>query len=165
MRDIGIPKLEDFTEHCTQSAIPSSVYTKAAPYKIKGYATLWNTYQNASDKEKVQLVKKSIDEGNPVVIAMYVPNSFCYTKGDTWARLSSDVADGDQGHQHGRHAMCIIGYDDDHKGGAFRLQNSWGGNWADNGYIWVEYEDAAEFIYQAIEVFKLSPNKKPDEKV
>jgi len=165
MRDVGIPKLEDFTEHCPQSAIPSSVYTKAAAYKIKGYATLWNTYQTASEKQKVQLVKKSIDEGNPVVIAMYVPNSFCYTKGDTWERLSSDVASGNQGHQHGRHAMCIVGYDDDHEGGSFRIQNSWGGNWADKGRIWVTYKDASEFIYQAIEVFKMPSAIKKTESV
>ena len=165
MRDIGIPKLEDFTEHCPQEEIPSSVYTKAKPYKIKGFATLWNTSQNATEKEKVQLVKKSIDEGNPVVIAMYVPTSFCYTEGDTWERLSTDAATGDQGHQHGRHAMCIVGYDNNHKGGAFRLQNSWGGDWADKGFIWVKYKDAAEFIYQAIEVFKMPSVSKETEKV
>lgn len=165
MRDVGIPKFKDFTEHCPQEAIPSSVYTKAANYKITGYATLWNSAQDATEKEKVQLVKKSIDEGNPVVIAMYVPNSFCYSKGPTWIRKSTDVADGDQGHQHGRHAMCIIGYDDDHEGGAFRLQNSWGAEWGDKGYMWVKYVDAAEFIYQAVEIFKMPTIKKEDEYV
>jgi len=157
MRDIGIPKFKDFREHCPQSEIPTSVYTKAANYKIKGYATLWNTANPATDKEKVQLLKKSLNEGNPVVIAMYVPTSFCYTKGTTWVRKSTDVANDDQGHQHSRHAMCIIGYDDKKEGGAFRIQNSWGDRWADNGFIWVKYEDAAPFIYQAIEMFRL-PN-------
>lgn len=165
MRDIGIPKYKDFTEHCPQSAIPASVYSKAAKYKIKGYATLWNAANPATDKQKVQLVKKSIDEGNPVVIAMYVPQSFCYSKGPTWTRKSTDLANGDQGHQHGRHAMCIIGYDDDQDGGAFRIQNSWGDKWADKGFIWIKYEDAATFIYQAIEMFKLPAVNNENEKI
>lgn len=165
MRDIGIPKLSDYSEQCPQTEIPSSVYTKAADYKIEGYATLWNSVEEATEKQKIQMVKKSINEGNPVVIAMFVPNSFCYPKGNTWGRLSSDVADGDQGHQHGRHAMCIIGYDDDHEGGSLRLQNSWGDDWGDGGRLWVKYKDAAEFIYQAIEVFKLPSVKKESETI
>jgi hypothetical protein len=165
MRDVGIPKLVDFTEHCPQNAIPPSVYSKAAPFKIKGYATLWNTNQTASDKQKVQLVKKSLDEGNPVVIAMYVPNSFCYSKGPTWIPESTDAATGNQGHQHGRHAMCIIGYDDKRDGGAFHLQNSWGNNWGNKGYIWVRYQDAAEYVYQAIEIFKMTSLTKKNEAV
>lgn len=165
LRDIGIPKRSDYSEDCPQTSIPSHIYTKAADYKIEGYATLWNSEEEATEKQKVQMVKKSIDEGNPVVIAMYVPNSFCYTNGTTWLRKSTDVASGDQGHQHGRHAMCIIGYDDDQDGGAFRLQNSWGDDWADGGRIWVKYKDASEFIYQAIEVFKLPTVKKETETV
>ncbi len=165
MRDVGIPKLEDFTEHCPQNAIPPSVYSKAAPFKIKGYATLWNTNQTASDKQKIELVKKSLDEGNPVVVSMYVPASFCFSKGPTWFPESKDAATGSQGHSHGRHSMCIIGYDDNRDGGAFHLQNSWGENWGDKGFIWVRYQDAAEFVYQAIEMFKMPSDDKKDEAV
>lgn len=51
--------------------------------------------------------------------------------------------------KHGRHAMCLIGYDDD-KGdnGAFRVVNSWGTNWGDNGFFWVDYKFFADkFCY------------------
>ncbi|BDS13551.1 C1 family peptidase [Aureispira anguillae] len=155
LQEFGIAQLKDYNEDCPQTAIPKQIYKKAEAYKIKGYATLWNTNNPSTEKQRVQLVKKSIDEGNPVIIAMYVPNSFCYSKGPTWFPKSTDLAVGDQGHQHGRHAMCIVGYDDEQDGGAFRIQNSWGNAWADKGYIWVRYEDAAEFIYQAIELFKM----------
>lgn len=164
IQTIGIPKLSDYDEDCPQTAIPKSVYKKAEPYKMTGYATLWNTANPLTEKARVQALKKSIDEGNPVVIAMYVPNSFCYSKGPTWIKKSTDIADGNQGHAHGRHAMCLIGYDDEQDGGAFRVQNSWGPAWADNGFIWVKYEDAAEFIYQAVEMFKMPSIAKKDEK-
>ncbi|MCF6366747.1 MAG: hypothetical protein L3J35_11150 [Bacteroidales bacterium] len=38
------------------------------------------------------------------------------------------------------HAMVLCGYDDN-KGtnGAFRVFNSWGPTWGDNGYIWIDY--------------------------
>lgn len=155
MRDVGIVKQISYPEDCPQTAITKDLYREAAPYKIKGFATLWNSNQPAKAKQKVQLLKKSVGEGHPVIIAMYIPMSFCYNKGEVWARKSTDVANSDQGHQHNRHAMCLIGYDDEKHGGAFRIQNSWGPNWADKGYIWVKYEDAAEFIYQAVEMFKM----------
>lgn len=164
IKTIGIPKLSDYNEDCPQEDIPKSIYKKAAAYKMSGYATLWNAANPSKPKERVLAVKKSIDEGNPVVIAMYVPNSFCYSKGPTWIKESTDLAVGDQGHAHGRHAMCIIGYDDEKDGGAFRIQNSWSVAWADKGYIWIKYEDAAEFIYQAVEMFKMPSLAKEDEK-
>lgn len=164
IKTVGIPKLSDYNEDCPQKEIPKSIYKKAEAYKMNGYATLWNTANPSTPKGRVQALKKSIDEGNPVVIAMYVPNSFCYSKGPTWIKKSTDVADGNQGHAHGRHAMCIIAYDDEKDGGAFRIQNSWSTAWADKGFIWIKYEDAAEFIYQAVEMFKMPSLAKKEEK-
>lgn len=155
MRDVGIVKQNSYPEDCPQSPITRDLYTEATPYKIKGFATLWNSNQPANAKQKVQLLKKSVGEGHPVIIAMYIPMSFCYNRGEVWARKSTDVANDNQGHQHNRHAMCLIGYDDEKFGGAFRIQNSWGPTWGDKGYLWVRYADAAEFIYQAVEMFKL----------
>lgn len=157
MKDVGIVKMNQHNVDCPKEDPPSALTKEASAYKIKGYATLWNSHHPASNKEKVQLLKKSIDQGNPVIVAMFIPNSFCYNRGPVWARLPTDVANANQGHQHNRHAMCLIGYDDDISGGSFRIQNSWGTSWSDKGFIWVRYSDAAEFIYQAVELFKLPP--------
>jgi len=35
------------------------------------------------------------------------------------------------------HAMLIVGYDNTKN--AFKIINSWGTNWGDNGYSWVNY--------------------------
>lgn len=164
MRDIGIVKQSSYPEDCPQTSINKALFQAAAPYKIKGFATLWNHNHPAKAKQKVQLLKKSVGEGHPVIIAMYIPMSFCYSKGEVWNRKSTDVANSKQGHQHNRHAMCLIGYDNEKFGGAFRIQNSWGPTWADKGCIWVRYEDAAEFIYQAVEMFKL-PAARPKQVV
>lgn len=37
----------------------------------------------------------------------------------------------------GGHAMCIVGYDDAKQ--AFKVRNSWGIEWGENGYVWIAY--------------------------
>ena len=44
-----------------------------------------------------------------------------------------------RGNINGGHAITLVGYSDDKK--AFLLRNSWGTSWADNGYVWLPYED------------------------
>ncbi len=55
--------------------------------------------------------------------------------------------------QHAYHAMILCGYDDT-KGanGAFRVANSWGTGWGDNGFIWVDQDyfcQTSNFCYGA----------------
>ena len=46
----------------------------------------------------------------------------------------------------GGHAVTITGYDDNRYGGAFRVINSYGLNWGDNGYFWLPYDFAAQEV-------------------
>lgn len=39
----------------------------------------------------------------------------------------------------GPHTVLIIGYDDDLRGGAVRILNSWGRTWGDDGKAWISY--------------------------
>ena len=41
----------------------------------------------------------------------------------------------------GRHAVTIVGYDDRKYGGAFRILNSYGDEWGDEGFFWMTYDD------------------------
>jgi C1A family cysteine protease len=41
----------------------------------------------------------------------------------------------------GGHALCVIGYDDNVGGGAFKIANSWGKNWGKSGFFWLRYKD------------------------
>jgi len=52
---------------------------------------------------------------------------------------SKDVSDGNRA----LHAMLIVGYDDDFAGpsqGAFEVMNSFGRDFADDGFVWVSYD-------------------------
>ncbi len=153
MRDVGIPKFSDYNIHCPTEAIPQSIYRIAAQHKIKDFVRLWNTDGNSSNyKQRVDMMKKSLSEGNPVVISMICPNSFHYPTGEVWTPKESPNSN--PNNPHGRHAMCVVGYDDEKHGGAFEIQNSWGDRWGNGGYIWVRYKDFVDFVYQAVELIQ-----------
>lgn len=50
------------------------------------------------------------------------------------------------------HAVCVVGYDDDKFGGAFKIVNSYGKSRGEEGYFWLKYADYANYTkygYQA----------------
>lgn len=109
---------------------------------------------NTPENIKIQSVKKSIAEKKPVVFGMICPPSFMQTKG-IWSPVEQpDIS-------YGGHALCVVGYDDTKEGGAFEIQNSWGKDWGNEGYIWIKYADFARFTRYAYEFIDL-PESKPE---
>jgi len=48
------------------------------------------------------------------------------------------------------HAMCIVGYDDARgEVGAFKVRNSWGDHWGDDGHVWIDYRAFINPLAQA----------------
>ena len=76
-------------------------------------------------------VKGSLARGVPVVFAMPVADDFEHWKGD-------GVYHHDQPENINWHAMALVGYDETRQ--AFRLINSWGTDWGDHGYAWIDYD-------------------------
>jgi hypothetical protein len=104
---------------------------------------------------RINTVKKALAEGYPCMLGFIVAESF-YSSGALWEPQSTD--DGPTG-QHGRHAMCIVGYDDNQYGGAFRIMNSWGSSWGDGGFVWVKYKDFADYSLIAIQGYPAPKNE------
>jgi len=48
----------------------------------------------------------------------------------------------------GGHCMALVGYDNNRQ--AFKVMNSWGKNWGDQGFVWIDYQT---FIALVAEVF------------
>lgn len=71
----------------------------------------------------------------PLVISANLGEKFM-----SWS--SDDVLTSDNqlqiGEEHAYHAMVLVGYDDAKH--AFRIRNSWGPQWGDEGSIWVDYD-------------------------
>lgn len=140
MKNVGVAKKRDFNHMCS-SFVPNDVMTSASRYKIANFQTIVNNIIFTPTQElTVQKVKKAIANRQPVVVSMNVYPSF---------HRSKEVWNGDMAGKFGRHAMCVVGYDDEKYGGAFRIMNSWGTNWGDNGFVWVKYADFCKTVNQA----------------
>jgi len=105
-------------------------------------------------------IKAALANRKPVVIGMEVYDQFYNLHGKDSVYNSLQ---GSTGGQHGRHAITIVGYDNNSYGGAFKIINSWGGNWGDNGYFWMPYDFAEQVVFQAW-ILEDGKNKKvPDD--
>ncbi len=149
MKNDGCPMLSVLPYSCGGS-ISDLARKNAADFKLEDYQILFLP-DETDPKVKIQTTKKAIAEGYPVVLCFIVPESF-YTSGPVWIPAASDT--GPSG-QHGRHAMCVVGYDDNRSGGAFRVLNSWGPNWADKGYVWIRYQDYATYAIGALQAYPM----------
>ena len=102
-----------------------------------------NTYRSEAAKHKITTrrkinlnakeIKSYLSMGKLVIFAANVGKQFNAYKGNAVFSLNA------KDENSGGHAMAICGYDDN-KGpnGAFKVINSWGTDWGDNGYMWVD---------------------------
>ena len=93
-----------------------------------------------------QAIKAALANRKPVVIGMLVYDQFYNLHGEDSVYNS---AQGSTSGPHGRHAITVVGYDNIKYGGAFKVINSWGGNWGDHGYFWLPYSFAEQVVFQA----------------
>jgi hypothetical protein len=141
MRNRGPVKMLDREKQADFGAIPLSLFANSRAYPIAGYATLFRS-DTQNPEVKIQMVKKSIAESKPVVIAINCPDSFS-TAREVWRPWESPALN------HGGHAICVVGYDDGRYNGAFEIQNSWGERWGNGGYTWIPYDVFAAFVREA----------------
>ena len=83
----------------------------------------------------VQDLKGALQDG-PLSVAFYVPDSFYSYSGGIFD-YKNDLYDFG-------HAVLLVGYDDDNQ--CFKVKNSWGKNWGEDGYFRIAYNDAEDDI-------------------
>ncbi len=152
------------------STITETAKSEAVNYKIadasflfaaKGYSK--NDVCLKTRDESIELAKKALTEGSPIAVSFTLPQSFLDIKSAVW-NPDSRESSVDTAWKHNKHAMCVIGYDDNVAGGAFQVLNSWGADWADHGKIWIKYNDFVSWCNYAIQPFASPDTKVPDEK-
>jgi hypothetical protein len=133
LRTIGALPLEDFIFDANACAREPSrdEMTRATRWRIKGWSRV--------DAHDLAAVKGQLARGKPVIFGMPVGPRF-------QAHRSADVLSAlDSGTGLSGHAMVLIGYDDSRQ--AFRLQNSYGREWGDNGYAWISYTAWQQVVF------------------
>ncbi len=133
MQERGIAKMTDvpYTNlgDCSHNSPANSSQT--APGKIDHFRSLGDI--------NTEEIKSQLSMGRPIAVGCKLgPDFFNYKSG---VFQDDDYSEWDAAGKHAGHAMCVVGYDDD-KGpnGAFLIANSWGANWGDDGFIWVDYD-------------------------
>ena len=131
----------DDTDYTTQPS--GSAITEARNFKALSYSRVTGTEQ----------IKAELANRNPVVIGIKTFQSF--------QRLSGQhaVYNNFNGQEGAGHAVTIVGYDDDRYGGAFKIINSWGQNWGDDGYFWLPYDNAKVGILKYAFALYDAPNQ------
>lgn len=108
-------------------SLPTPAQEKSArKFRINDYYRLSSS---TGIKPTLEDIKTQIATGNPVIIGIEVDQEFTNNSLRLWDTNTSAF--------YGNHAVVLTGYDN--KKQAFRLLNSWGATWGENGYIWVTY--------------------------
>ncbi len=133
----GIALAADFIsdDNCTTQP-DEETQRKALEYHIKDYVTVF--LKDYTEEEKVTATKKQLMKGYPVIIGINIPQTFTGIKKGTRVLDAEETDLPAYGH-----ALCVVGYDEYRK--AFEVMNSWGADWANDGYIWIEYDDYARY--------------------
>jgi len=112
----------------------------ATPYQIQSWGFVTEDWVVPAN----DLIKQAIYTYGAVQAGVYADRFFqLYTSG-TFTRCKKNVT-------YTNHAIMLIGWDDSK--GAWRLKNSWGTGWGEQGYMWIKYgcnrvgEGANYFIY------------------
>jgi len=148
MRDKGVVKLTDFEYNCVNS-VNEDVISKATDFKIRDCIRIFGLSSDSATK--INTTKKSLSENHPVIIGLNMPSSFFNVTTDLWTPAAED----DNTKTYAGHAMTVVGYNDSIYGGAIRIMNSWGTEWGDKGFVWIKYNDFADFCKYAYEVIEL----------
>jgi len=107
------------------SSSPQNSWTQdAANHKIANYREI---------SRDVNTIKSYIASGRPVAFGAKLGDEFMNYTGGIINYQSFNYSG-----QHAYHAMIAVGYDDNKH--AFKIINSWGTNWGENGYVWVDYD-------------------------
>jgi C1A family cysteine protease len=100
----------------------SSLQLRARPWRID----YWRQINVLDHKE----IKAHLNAGFPVMVGALIDEGFYKAKrGHIWKNS--------RGKQMGGHAFVLVGFDERKQ--AFKLINSWGSNWADGGFGWIDY--------------------------
>lgn len=92
-------------------------------------------------------IKRALAEGSPVIVAVQTTERFM-----KWMpRFGEDVTSVYKYSQsdvlntkfHGNHAATLVGYDEGRR--AYKIMNSWGEKWGDQGFMWIDYDTFDRF--------------------
>jgi len=96
------------------------------------------------EKIEMQDMKYYLSHGNPLVIGIRVYRGFS-TPRQVNGEFIYDVYE--EKSYSGGHAIVVVGYDDSKN--AFKIINSWGDDWGNSGFLWIDYDVFSRIVFIA----------------
>lgn len=149
--NFGAPRMA-FVEYPSFYPFSENILCNYYPPNLKEDSTeaLKWTPDNIYSLTDLESIKIALSKEMAVVVGMLVPESFQNSDSlKKWSPASTDNYDNSYGH-----AMVVVGFDDNKYGGAVELLNSWGANWGENGFIWINYDDFLKYTLGAYAIEK-----------
>jgi C1A family cysteine protease len=106
-----------------------------------------------SEKPRVEHIKAYLNDTVPLVFGAKLGDRFMSWSGGGVINSDTYLYSG----MHASHAMVLSGYDDSKH--AFRVRNSWGAAWGDEGSIWVDYDFFCNEMCYAVFVAQNPPEQ------
>ncbi|WP_302625988.1 C1 family peptidase [uncultured Eubacterium sp.] len=133
-------------------------WNKADNYRLKKYYFFGKNLGNSGNEisspkdSKLNIIKSMLNMGQVVCITTYISSRKEETLGQNSPHAGEMIITDILGQQ-GCHRMTIVGYDDniwvdingdgqvqEAEKGAFKIANSWGDNWGNDGFCWFAYD-------------------------
>ncbi len=131
MVDEGVSSLSSVPYSDQQCTIPSTNGT----FFIDGYNTISSSNHNA--------IKGALYSLNILPIGMEVYADFEQMTSSTNQAIYVHP-ENDTSCRLGGHCVAVVGFDDARD--AYLIMNSWGQDWGDNGYIWIDYSTFSRIV-------------------
>jgi len=95
-------------------------------FRIDSYKTIDSLNKND--------MKAELTVGNVINVSLFLYTDFTQYTGGVYKGNGTWWLDGLKIQSH---AMCVVGFDDSKN--AYKVVNSWGPTWGENGFIWIDY--------------------------
>jgi C1A family cysteine protease len=144
VQNVGVATWEDMPysdKDCTKK--PSSTATKNSKCaRILEYTKI--RIHQPLESIEIQDIKYYLSHGNPIVIGIYVYDGFNNPKRVDGEFIYKDY---EERGTRGGHAIVVVGYDDNRN--AFKIINSWGTDWGNDGFLWIDYDVFSRIVFEA----------------
>lgn len=151
LKSNGVPSLDEFPydQNACHAGIAGIGAASLARFRIDDYG-----FVDVSVSGRVQ---SKIFRGYPVVVGMHVPRLMSGYRGGVM-KVAGELERHEDGELTG-HAVTIVGYDDERR--EYKLINSWGTAWGEDGYFRMSYELAGELIKYGYVIETSPENQRP----
>ena len=154
LQNNGVSSWNDmpYTDQNCNSPSSSNALKNAICNKIDSFYKLMNYGEIVTD-DIIYRIKTFIYNKNPVVVAIVLYKGF--------EQNHHTIKNGEHFYQafeedfvKGLHSILVVGYDTDRN--AFKIINSYGKDWGNEGYLWIDYNDFKDIVKEAFITFDAS---------